>query len=293
MAAADKIVQGAEPGNYAESLTLGRPDALSWDDYFMCVAFLTAMRSKDPSTQVGACIVNDLNRIIGIGYNGFPSGIPEGVLPWAKSPPKDSLKVLPEAELATKHPYVVHAEVNAIMNKNAETCRGGRLYTTLFPCNECAKVIIQAGITQVVFASDKHHRRITTRASRELFRLAGVATRRHVPREAGLWLALRYPEDEPSPEPGSAREAHGEQVSQLCQCCFFGTAAGPPRQPPAAPESGSLAEGAGPLWPISIVVAQEPMLQRLTAFTTTATWAAAVAVPLACGMVVALLCARR
>mmetsp|Transcript_70933 Transcript_70933/g.122960 ORF Transcript_70933/g.122960 Transcript_70933/m.122960 type:complete len:310 (+) Transcript_70933:71-1000(+) len=172
-----------------------RMEYLSWDDYFMSVAFLTAMRSKDPSTQVGACIVNEQNRIVGVGYNGFPSGIADEALPWAKE--------APDGELSTKHPYVCHAELNAVLNKNAESCRGCRLYTTLFPCNECAKVIIQAGIRRVVYASDKHRRRISDQASRRLFSLAGVETRQHKPEAGELRISLRYREDEPLPEPAS------------------------------------------------------------------------------------------
>eukprot|EP00416_Gambierdiscus_australes_P031273 CAMPEP_0171086818 /NCGR_PEP_ID=MMETSP0766_2-20121228/19778_1 /TAXON_ID=439317 /ORGANISM="Gambierdiscus australes, Strain CAWD 149" /LENGTH=267 /DNA_ID=CAMNT_0011544487 /DNA_START=57 /DNA_END=860 /DNA_ORIENTATION=+ len=197
-----------------------RPGVLSWDDYFMSVAFLTGMRSKDPATQVGACIVNDLNRIIGVGYNGWPSGIPEGALPWAKWPSAGSSKSDSEAALETKHPYVVHAEVNAVMNKNAESCRGCRIYTTLHPCNECAKVIIQAGIREVIYASDKHHHKPTSRASRELFRLAAVTTRHHAPETPSLHVYLRYPEDEPGPEPTTSHRTTEDSLAGLCQeCC--------------------------------------------------------------------------
>merc|ERR1719210_1511300 len=196
-------------GQALDCIVEPRGDALSWDDYFMSIAFLTAMRSKDPSTQVGACIVNRLHRIIGIGYNGFPSGIPDHKLPWAKS----SLK----GELYTKYPYVVHAELNAVLNKNAENCRGCWLYSTLFPCNECAKVIIQAGITKVIYASDKHHGRDSTCAARELFRLAGVETCHHSPLASALHLALRYPDDEPLPEPNSMFE--GSALTPRCKQC--------------------------------------------------------------------------
>merc|ERR1719387_291682 len=113
----------------------------------MSVAFLTAKRSKDPSTQVGACIVNNEKRIVGVGYNGFPTGIGDDELPWGKES---------SDELQTKHPYVCHAELNAVLNKNAESCRGCVLYCTLHPRNECAKVCIQAGIRRVVYASDKN-----------------------------------------------------------------------------------------------------------------------------------------
>lgn len=175
-----------------------RDGYISWDDYFMSVAFLTAMRSKDPSTQVGACIVNDQNRIVGVGYNGFPSGIPDEALPWGKE--------APGGDLDTKHPYVCHAELNAVLNKNAESCRNCVLYSTLYPCNECAKVIIQAGIRRVIYASDKHRRRVSTQASQRLFSLAGVETRQHQPGASELRILLRYREDEPLPEPGSQEQ---------------------------------------------------------------------------------------
>ncbi|KAG7392201.1 hypothetical protein PHYBOEH_006455 [Phytophthora boehmeriae] len=113
-----------------------RTDYLSWDDYFMSVAFLSAMRSKDPSTQVGACIVNPEKKIVGIGYNGFPNGCDDDDLPWARESATNS-------PLDTKYPYVCHAEMNAILNKNSTDVKGCTIYVALFPCNECAKLIIQ------------------------------------------------------------------------------------------------------------------------------------------------------
>eukprot|EP00931_Biecheleriopsis_adriatica_P090968 TRINITY_DN64879_c0_g1_i1.p1 TRINITY_DN64879_c0_g1~~TRINITY_DN64879_c0_g1_i1.p1 ORF type:complete len:269 (+),score=29.66 TRINITY_DN64879_c0_g1_i1:82-888(+) len=189
---------GAEPGDPGP-----RQGTLSWDDYFMSIAFLTAMRSKDPSMQVGACIVNGLNRIIGVGYNGMPSGCPNEELPWAKTSPQGYLE--------TKYPYVVHAEVNAIMNKNAESCIGCRLYCTLFPCNECAKVIIQAGITHVIYTSDKHHERESSKASRRLFELAGVKMTQHIPEQTSLLLPLRYADED-------ARSHKGAVCEGPCSC---------------------------------------------------------------------------
>ncbi|GFR52969.1 hypothetical protein Agub_g15650, partial [Astrephomene gubernaculifera] len=129
-----------------------RGGSLSWDDYFMALAFLSAERSKDPNKQVGAVIVNCDNVILGIGYNGFPRGCCDRQLPWAKVA-VDS-RGLP-APLGTKYPYVVHAEANALLNKNAASVSGARIYVTMFPCNECAKLLIQAGIREVVYHEDK------------------------------------------------------------------------------------------------------------------------------------------
>lgn len=121
---------------------------LSWDDYFMAVAFLSAERSKDPNKQVGACIVNNENIILSIGYNGFPRGCSDSSLPWSKRSQSGSI-------LDTKYPYVVHAEANALLNKNQAHVTGARIYVTLFPCNECAKLLIQAGIKEVIFHEAK------------------------------------------------------------------------------------------------------------------------------------------
>jgi dCMP deaminase len=127
------------------SLFSKRLDYLSWDDYFTAVAFLTSKRSKDPRTQVGACIVDVNKCIVGIGYNGFPRGCSDDYLPWGRTG---------DSSLQQKYAYVVHAEVNAILNKGSKDVKGSTLYVALFPCNECAKVIIQAGITEVVYLSD-------------------------------------------------------------------------------------------------------------------------------------------
>jgi dCMP deaminase len=152
--------------------TRKKPDYLSWDDYFMSMAFLTAQRSKDPNTQVGACIVDGNKRIVGLGYNGFPSGCSDDFLPWAREA---------ESELHTKYMYVCHAEVNAILNKGSADVRGATLYVALFPCNECSKVIIQAGIREVVFMSERYRDTDCCRASRILLQLAGVRLRKYVP----------------------------------------------------------------------------------------------------------------
>ncbi|KXZ48352.1 hypothetical protein GPECTOR_28g759 [Gonium pectorale] len=125
-----------------------RSGSLSWDDYFMALAFLSAQRSKDPNKQVGAVIVNADNVILGIGYNGFPRGCCDSDLPWAKVATGPDGRPSP---LGTKYPYVVHAEANALLNKNAASVAGARVYVTMFPCNECAKLLIQAGIREVVY----------------------------------------------------------------------------------------------------------------------------------------------
>mmetsp|Transcript_81811 Transcript_81811/g.128843 ORF Transcript_81811/g.128843 Transcript_81811/m.128843 type:complete len:218 (+) Transcript_81811:59-712(+) len=151
---------------------LARSDYISWEDYFMALAHLSGMRSKDPSTQVGACIVNPENRIVGIGYNGFPSGISDDKLPWTREAPDP---------LDTKYMYVCHAEMNAILNRNTSDTKDCRLYCTLFPCNECTKLIIQSGIKEVIFRSDKYHDQPVFVASRRLLDCAGVKYRQLIP----------------------------------------------------------------------------------------------------------------
>lgn len=142
-----------------------REDYISWDEYFMGVALLSAKRSKDPSTQVGACIVNDDNRIVSVGYNGFPRGCSDEIFPWDK---------VAENPNDTKYPFVCHAELNAILNSNGIGIKGSRIYVALFPCNECAKSIIQAGIKEVIYLSDKHADDSGTKASKLMFQSAGV-----------------------------------------------------------------------------------------------------------------------
>ncbi len=137
---------------------------ISWDEYFMGVALLSAKRSKDPSTQVGACIVNKDKRIIAIGYNGFPKGCEDDEFPWGKNDPNP---------LNTKYPYVVHAEANAILNSNS-SLKGSKLYVTLFPCNECAKLLIQAGVEEIVYLSDKNRLSDSFEASKRMLDAAGV-----------------------------------------------------------------------------------------------------------------------
>lgn len=148
---------------------------LTWDDYFMAIAFLSAKRSKDPKRQVGACLVSEKGIILGIGYNGFPRGCSDDKLPWAKRSKSGN-------PLETKYPYVCHAEVNAILNTNHASAAGQRLYVTMFPCNECAKIIIQSGVSEVIYFVEKRVDVETTYiASHKLLAMAGVKVRRHQP----------------------------------------------------------------------------------------------------------------
>lgn len=143
-----------------------RSDYISWDTYFMGVAKLSAMRSKDPSTQVGACIVNQKNHIVGIGYNGMPNGIDDDMYPWENT--GDFLN--------TKYPYVVHAEPNAILNATV-SLEGASMYVSLFPCHECAKLIIQSGIKSLVYESHKYHDKDSFKASERMLMDAGITLR--------------------------------------------------------------------------------------------------------------------
>lgn len=142
-----------------------RKDYISWDEYFMGVAVLSSMRSKDPNTQVGACIVSAERKIIGVGYNGFPSGCSDDDLPWARTGDWGQ----------TKYPYVCHAELNAILNaNNPSALKGSTLYVALFPCNECAKAVIQSGIKEIIYLSDKYMDSDATKASKRMLDAAGV-----------------------------------------------------------------------------------------------------------------------
>ncbi len=141
-----------------------RNDYISWDEYFMGIAMLAARRSKDPSTQVGACIVSKDNIIISTGYNGMPKGCSDDEFPWERT----------GAENDTKYPYVVHAELNAILNASGRDLRGSRIYVALFPCNECAKAIIQSGVREVLYLSDKYKDTMGNLASKRMLDAAGV-----------------------------------------------------------------------------------------------------------------------
>ena len=142
-----------------------REDYISWDEYFMGVSLLASMRSKDPSTQVGACIVSDENKIMSVGYNGFPRGCSDDEFPWERSA---------ENSNDTKYPFVCHAELNAILNAGGQDLRGSRIFVALFPCNECAKAIIQSGIKEVIYISDKYADTPSTQASKKMFEAANV-----------------------------------------------------------------------------------------------------------------------
>lgn len=141
-----------------------REDYISWDEYFTGIAILSGMRSKDPNTQVGACIVGKDNRILSVGYNGFPNGCSDDLFPWARE----------GNELETKYPYVAHSELNAILNYRGGNLEGSKIYVSLFPCNECAKAIIQAGIKEVIYDSDKYNGTPGNVASKKMFDAAGV-----------------------------------------------------------------------------------------------------------------------
>jgi dCMP deaminase len=144
-----------------------RRDYISWDEYFMGVALLAAQRSKDPSTQVGACIIDGDKRILSTGYNGFPKGCSDDEYPWNRD----------ESLGETKYQYVVHAELNAILNASGKSLSGATVYVGLFPCHECAKAIIQSGITEVIYLSDKYHDTPSMTASRKMLDSAGVKYR--------------------------------------------------------------------------------------------------------------------
>ena len=158
-----------------------REDFLSWDEYFMGVAMLASYRSKDPNSQVGACIVNSKNRIMSVGYNGFPMGCSDDEFPWERQ----------GSAYDTKYFYVCHAELNAILNCRGRNLTGSRIYVALFPCNECAKAIIQSGIKEVVYLADKYADTSSVRASKRMFDAAGVKYTHLKPASDEIILDLR------------------------------------------------------------------------------------------------------
>ncbi|MBE5855182.1 MAG: dCMP deaminase family protein [Lachnospiraceae bacterium] len=147
-------------------MSMKREDYISWDEYFMGVAKLAGMRSKDPNTQVGTCIVSKAHKILSIGYNGLPKGCSDDAFPWSREG---------SDPLQTKYPFVTHSELNAILNYRGGSLEDTTLYVSLFPCNECAKAIIQAGITKVIYGSDKYAGSPENVAAKKLFDAAGVA----------------------------------------------------------------------------------------------------------------------
>ncbi len=158
-----------------------RSDYISWDEYFMGIALLSAQRSKDSNTQVGACIVNSDNKIVSVGYNGMPTGCADDDMPWERSA---------DSALDTKYPFVCHAELNAILNSNIPTLSGSTLYVTLFPCNECAKAIIQCGIKRVVYMENKYADTDGVRASEIMFRKCGITAELYQPTGRELTINL-------------------------------------------------------------------------------------------------------
>ncbi len=156
-----------------------REDYITWDEYFMGIAKLSAERSKDPNTQVGCCIVSDENKILSMGYNGFPTGCSDDDFPWGKGEGLDS-----------KYLYSTHSELNAILNYPGASLKNARLYVTLLPCNECAKAIIQCGIKELVYACDKYAHTTIVQASKKMLSAAGVKFRKYEPSGRKVELEL-------------------------------------------------------------------------------------------------------
>ena len=157
-----------------------RENYIGWDEYFMGVALLSGERSKDPSSQVGACIVSEDNKILSIGYNGFPKGCSDDEISWEREGDfKD-----------TKYPYVCHGELNAILNYTGVSLRGSKAYVTLFPCNECAKAIIQSGIKEVIYKCDKYKDTDSVKVSKKMFDMAGVKYKEYQSRGIKLEIDL-------------------------------------------------------------------------------------------------------
>ena len=165
-------LSGAKKDNSKEKANMEekhREDNLSWDEYFMGIARLSALRSKDPSTQVGACIVDKDHKVVSIGYNGMPRGVDDDKVPWGHG-----------EGIESKYLYVCHAEFNAILNtRDGSALKDCTIYVTLFPCNECAKAIVQTGIKHIVYEDDKYHDHVEEQASRKILDLAGVDYREY------------------------------------------------------------------------------------------------------------------
>ncbi len=157
-----------------------KQDYLKWDEYFMGIAMLSAQRSKDPNTSVGSCIVSQDNRILSVGYNGMPRGCSDDEYPWERV----------GGNLDTKYFFVCHAELNAILNYTGTNMKGAKVYTTLFPCNECTKALIQSGITEVIYYSDKYAATDSTIAAKRMFKSARVTLRQYQPGEKTVSFEL-------------------------------------------------------------------------------------------------------
>ncbi len=159
-----------------------REDYITWDEYFMGIALLSAERSKDPSTQVGACIVSENNKILSTGYNGMPIGCNDDEMPWEREAEKPN---------DTKYPFVCHAELNAILNSpSLIDNKNAKIYVALFPCNECAKAIIQSGIKEIIYACDKYAQTDAVNASKKMLDRAGVKYRKYESKGKKLTLSL-------------------------------------------------------------------------------------------------------
>ena len=158
-----------------------RTDYISWDEYFMGIALFSAQRSKDSNTQVGACIVSNENKILSVGYNGMPTGCNDDEMPWAREG---------ESALDTKYPFVCHAELNAILNSSTGSVKNSRIYVSLFPCNECAKAIIQSGIKEVIYMEDKYSNSAEVIASKRMFDMAGVKYKEYSPTSRTIEIKL-------------------------------------------------------------------------------------------------------
>lgn len=157
-----------------------RSNYISWDEYFMGIALLSGERSKDPNSQVGACIVSPDNKILSIGYNGFPIGCSDDEISWER-----------EGEFAdTKYPYVCHSELNAILNYTGATLKQSRIYVTLFPCNECAKAIIQSGIKEIIYMDDKYKDTDSVKVSKKLLDMSQVKYRQYEKQQKQITLNL-------------------------------------------------------------------------------------------------------
>lgn len=148
--------------------------AITWEEYFMGIAVLSSKRSKDPRTKTGACIVNADKLIVGVGYNGAPRGWNDAVFPWNASEEGCGNKPTKGDTLNQKYPYVIHAELNAILNSHSRDLRGCTIYATLFPCNECTKAIAQSGIKRIIYLSDQYADIDSTKAAKKICDALGI-----------------------------------------------------------------------------------------------------------------------